>query len=154
MSTTNSALRLKYNLPKTSTSNSPSPPPNSPSHNAHKHYDNYGTNEFIDVLQKECVIEEKKNKLLSEQNHEGLKKDLVDFSNQYTNVVYEHVSLLEKTAQRYESLVNENIKKEKAKQEYQEYLQQEKTKQLLTACEKIQVLKKKTSAFLASRRTE
>jgi hypothetical protein len=60
--------------------------------------------------------EAKKNKQLGEKNYDALKKELVDFSSQYSGLVYQHITLLEKTSKQYERIVNDNLKKEKAKE--------------------------------------
>merc|ERR1711908_205517 len=135
MTTTNSSLREKYNLTSAKPSNTVITSSNTSSNLPHKEYDNLGTNELINVLQKEYVIEEKKNKQLSEKNYDALKKELVDFSSQYSGLVYQHITLLEKTSKQYERIVNDNLKKEKAKLEYEQYLREEKIVKLLTACE-------------------
>ena len=154
MTTTNSSLREKYNLTSAKPSNTVITSSNTSSNLPHKEYDNLGTNELINVLQKEYVIEEKKNKQLSEKNYDALKKELVDFSSQYSGLVYQHITLLEKTSKQYERIVNDNLKKEKAKLEYEQYLREEKIVKLLNACEKIQLLKKSSGDFLMHRRTK
>ena len=161
MSSRNSNLRKKYNIPKTNidSENDESKPNNeiaceeSPRTITNK-YNQLETSELIDTLNKDLQEEKEKCKVLEEGNYDAKKKELLEFSEKYSEIIYQHMKVLEETVNELKKMVEKNNTLSTAKVDYEDYISRSDTKCLLETITKLSQLKKDGESFLMSRRTK
>lgn len=158
MSSTNSQLRKKYNIPVSSPPELPECPdvPNnedSPRTVSQK-YDQRETALLIETLNKNLEEEKEKNKMLEQGNYSQKKEDLLRFSETYSDTIYQHMNVLDETVKELKSMVETNDTLSTAKEEYEHYISRHDTTRLLETVQKLANLKNEGEAFLMSRRTK